>query len=76
VLTGDQVEAAWGALDRQVRSGDAQKLQGVEPTPKSVGQMTGTAMLTATAAALGFLASPRPGCSGSPARSRPGPPGP
>ena len=58
VLTGDQVEAAWRALDAQVRSGDAHQRQvGAPPAPRSVGEMTSTAAFTASAAALGFLAS-------------------
>lgn len=58
VLSPGQVEAAWQALDRQVRSRDTHEQQGGrKPAPRSITQMTATAAFTASAAAMGFLSS-------------------
>lgn len=56
-LTGAQVEAAWQALDRHVRAADAHQVLGGERTPRSIGQLTGVALLTAMATALGLLSA-------------------
>lgn len=53
VLTTDQVDAAWHALDRQSLTRDARE----QPAPPSLERLAGTAALTTIAAALGFLAA-------------------
>lgn len=55
VLTPDQVDAAWQVLDRQSHTRDA----GEQAAPASLEHLAGVAALTATAAALAFLAAAR-----------------